>query len=530
MALIYSNLSAQKYFVAFTDKSNNKYSINTPQEFLSQRAINRRANQNIKITQEDLPVAQFYLDSLTKMGVKVLWPSKWLNGAIIQSGNTALIDTITRVSFISDSKLIWKSSSTIHSEKFINKEITLPTKAGLLSDYAQSFTQTTVNGHFLHQNGYTGKGMFIAVFDNGFGRADYLPAFDHLWNNNQINDAIDIVNPGNDIFNSDYFHGMYVLSTLGGYIEGEFKGSAPDANFLLFRTEDDASEYPIEEYNWIIAAEYADSAGVDVINSSLGYYEFNDPSMNYSYTDLDGKTSVCVKGAETAFSKGILIVNSAGNEGESSWKYIITPSDGENVLSVAAMTADSTKASFSSYGPTYDLRVKPDLTALGVNTTVQGINGSLVKLNGTSFSTPVISGFATCLWQAKPELSNKELLQILRKSGNQYDNPDDSFGYGIPNFLYALNVNSSIDEFTSENHFRITPNPFSNKIIINSNLNLWVKTNITIYDILGNMVYNKHLNYSHDILIENLEKLSPGLYVLQLELSNQKYNFKIIKK
>ncbi len=531
LALIYSDLSAQKYFVSFTDKSNNSYSIYTPLEFLSQRAINRRTNQDIEITQEDLPATQAYLDSLANMGVNILWPSKWLNGAIIQSNNLSLIDTITRVSFISESKLIWKSSSTTSVSKLISKENPISTKSDVLSNYGQSYNQTTtVNGHFLHQNGYTGEGMFIAVIDNGFGRADYLPAFTHLWNNNQIVDAIDIINPGNDVFNSESYHGMYVLSTIGGFIDGDYIGSAPDANFILFRTEDNSSEYPIEEYNWIVAAEKADSAGVDVINSSLGYYEFDDPSLNYSYSDMNGKTTVSVKGAEIAFSKGILVVNSAGNEALNSWKYIITPSDGENILSVAAMSVDSTIASFSSYGPSYDLRVKPDITALGVNAVVQGVNGSLVKLNGTSFSAPVISGFATCLWQAKPELSNRELLQIIRKSGNQYYNPDDSFGYGIPNFLLALDINSSVNELQSKSDFLVTPNPFSDKIEITSTLNPFVNAKVLIYDILGNLVYHENIVYSSKIVIDDLEKLSSGLFVLQLVISNQKYNFKIIKK
>ena len=524
-------MSAQKYFVSFTDKSNNSYSIYTPLEFLSQRAINRRTNQDIEITQEDLPVTQAYLDSLANMGVNILWPSKWLNGAIIQSDNSSLIDTITRVSFISESKLIWKSSSTTSVSKLISKENPISTKSDVLSNYGQSYNQTTtVNGHFLHQNGYTGEGMFIAVIDNGFGRADYLPAFTHLWNNNQIVDAIDIINPGNDVFNLDSFHGMYVLSTMGGFIDGDYIGSAPDANFILFRTEDNSSEYPIEEYNWIVAAEKADSAGVDVINSSLGYYEFDDLSLNYSYSDMNGKTTVSVKGAEIAFSKGILVVNSAGNEALNSWKYIITPSDGENILSVAAMSVDSTIASFSSYGPSYDLRVKPDITALGVNAVVQGVNGSLVKLNGTSFSAPVISGFATCLWQAKPELSNRELLQILRKSGNQYYNPDDSFGYGIPDFLLALDINSSVNELQSKSDFLVTPNPFSDKIEITSTLNPFVNAKVLIYDILGNLIYHENIVYSPKIVIDDLEKLSSGLFVLQLVISNQKYNFKIIKK
>ncbi|WP_301189240.1 S8 family peptidase [Plebeiibacterium sediminum] len=523
-------MNAQKYFIAFTDKANNTFSTNSPEAFLSQRAMQRRAKQNINITEEDLPVSQFYLDSLKKMNVNVLWPSKWLNGAIIETNNTTLIDTITRVSFISDARLIWKSNLKSSISKFQSQNPTASLKSDVTNLYGQAYNQTvTINGHLLHQEGYEGKGMLIAVIDNGFGHADELPAFNHLWNNNQIKASVDIVSPGSDVFHSEYTHGMYVLSVLGGYLDGEFKGAATEADYILLRTEDDNSEYPIEEYNWVIAAEYADSAGVDVINSSLGYYEFNDATFNHTYEDMDGQTTICVTGAEKAFSKGMLVVNSAGNEGSNPWKYIITPADGKNILSVAAMVTDSTKTSFSSYGPSYDGRVKPDITALGAQAAVQGISGSIIHLNGTSFSAPIIAGFATCLWQAKPNISNKELLQIIKRSSHQYYTPDDSFGYGIANFYRALDLSSSTSELQSKNGFRVTPNPFSNKIEISHHTKNLLNLNISIYDITGNIVYQENISTTNKHTINNLDKLCRGMYVLQLKDANQKYSFKIIK-
>ncbi len=523
-------MNAQKYFIAFTDKANNTFSINTPEAFLSERAIQRRAKQNIAITEEDLPVTQFYLDSLQKMNVNVLWPSKWLNGAIIETDNLTLIDTITRVSFISEARLIWKSSLKNSISKFPSQKTTAPLKADVTNLYGEAYNQTvTINGHLLHQQGYTGEGMLVAIIDNGFGHADELPAFNDLWNNNQIKASVDIVSPGSDVFNSDYTHGMYVLSVMGGYIEGEYQGAVTGADYILLRTEDDNSEYPIEEYNWVIAAEYADSAGVDVINSSLGYYEFNDASFNYTYKDMDGQTTICVSGAEKAFSKGMLVVNSAGNEGSKSWKYIITPADGKNVLSVAAMAVDSTRTSFSSYGPSYDGRVKPDITALGLQAAVQGTSGAIIHLNGTSFSAPVIAGFATCLWQAKPNISNKELLQIIKRSSHQYYHPDDSFGYGIPNFYSALDLSSSTNDFQTKNMFRISPNPFSDKIEISHRTKNLLNLKISIYDITGKMVMEENITSNNKHTINNLEKLSKGMYVLQLKDANQKYSFKIIK-
>ncbi len=523
-------MNAQKYFIAFTDKANNTFSINTPEAFLSERAIQRRAKQNIDITEEDLPVTQSYLDSLKKMNVNVLWPSKWLNGAIIETNNITLIDTISRVSFISEARLIWKSSLRSSISKFPSQISTVPLKADVTNIYGEAYNQTvTINGHLIHQEGYTGDGMLVAIIDNGFGHADELPAFNHLWSNNQIKASVDIVSPGNDVFNSEYTHGMYVLSVTGGYIEGEYKGAATGADYILLRTEDDNSEYPIEEYNWVIAAEYADSAGVDVINSSLGYYEFNDASFNYTYEDMDGQTTICVSGAEKAFSKGMLVVNSAGNEGANTWKYIITPADGKNVLSIGAMAIDSTRTSFSSYGPSYDGRVKPDITALGLQAAVQGTNGSIIHLNGTSFSAPIIAGFAACLWQAKPNISNKELLQIIKLSGHQYYTPDDSFGYGIPNFYRALDLSSSTNTFHSKSQFVITPNPFSNKIEISHRTKNILNLQVSIYNITGNIVYQEYISSTSKHTIYNLEKLSKGMYVLQLNDANHKYSFKIIK-
>ncbi len=529
--MIISDLNAQKYFVGFTDKADNDFSIIAPEEYLSQRAIGRRARQNIEITEEDLPVNQSYLDSLSKMDLKILWPSKWLNGAIIESDNSVLMDTITRVSFISSSRLIWKSTTNTTIQKFPSQNTDESLKADILSIYGESYNQTvTINGHLLHQEGYAGDGMLIAVIDNGFGHVDELPMFNHLWSNNKIKASVDFVNQGNNVFDSEYYHGMYVLSVLSGFIESEYKGSAPDANYILLRTEDDNSEYPIEEYNWVIAAEYADSAGVDVINSSLGYSQFDDTSFNYSYSDMDGKTTICVLGAEKAFSKGILVVNSAGNEGNSSWKYIISPADGENVLAVAAMNTDSTRASFSSYGPSFDDRIKPDIAALGVQNSVQDITGYVTHKNGTSFSAPVISGFASCLWQAKPTISNNELLQIIKLSSHHYYNPDDSFGYGIPNFYTALDIDSSTNETKLGNTYIISPNPFSDKIEIINGLKNIIKTQIKIFDLTGKQIVNKLVTSTNTYTINNLENLPSGLYILQLIESSQKYSFKILKK
>ncbi|GAF03046.1 S8 family serine peptidase [Saccharicrinis fermentans] len=363
---------AQKYFISFSDKNNNAYSINAPEKFLSQKAIDRRAKHHVVITEQDLPVTPSYLDSVRNMGVRVLWASKWLNGAIVESDHQSLMDTITSVSFVQDVKIIYSPTYGILTSKFKESQTAQITSLKSMGTYGAAWDQTqTLNGHYLHQNGFEGQGIEVAVIDNGFFKVNTLPLFSHLWNNGQILSCRDFVHPGGDIFQSDT-HGTMVLSVMGGYLRDEFKGSAPEAKYHLLRTEDGASEAPIEEYNWVVAAEYADSIGVDIINTSVGYYNFIGDYSNYSRQDMDGQTTIVVQGAEIAFSKGMMVVCSAGNEGNSQWGSIISPSDGEHILAVAAMGRDSVPASFSGYGPSADGRVKPDVSAMGLGVIGQG--------------------------------------------------------------------------------------------------------------------------------------------------------------
>ena len=518
-------LEAQKYFVSFSDKNNNAYSIDSPAEFLSQRAINRRIKQNISITSQDLPVTLSYLDSVKNMGMRVLWSSKWLNGVIIESDNTQLMDTISRVSFVSESKLIWKQPIGNSTQKFIETQSPLLLKSA--STYGSSWNQTkTVNGQSLHQNNYSGEGMVIAVLDNGFNKVNVLSSFTHLWDNDQILSSRDIVNPSGDVYVSGS-HGTNVLSVMGGFISGKFKGSAPKAAYHLLRTEDNASESPIEEFNWLLGAEYADSIGADIINSSLGYYVFDGDFTDYTYEDMDGRTTIVVRGAEIAFSKGMVVVCSAGNEGNNSWGKIISPADGENVLAVAAMQSDSLRASFSSYGPSADGRVKPDVTAVGQGAALQNLQGDIVFANGTSFSAPVMTGFVTCLWQAFPKLKNVELVKLVKENGHNYLSPDNSFGYGIPNFKAALELKNRIPVVNTTN-FRLFPNPFNNHIKITS-ANISIVDQLSLYDITGNLVYQqKQVTLPKEI--SQLDNLPQGVYLLKLNAQSYTHTRKIIKK
>ncbi len=318
-----------------------------------------------------------------------------------------------------------------------------------------------MNGQFLHNQNYKGQGMQIAVLDGGFYHADEYPAFDSLWANNQILGTRDFVDPTVSFFQTNY-HGMSVLSCMGGNIPGQLIGTAPKASYWLIRSEDTDTEYLVEEDNWVAAAEFADSAGCDIISTSLGYYTFNDASMNHTYADMDGKTTRVTKGANIAFSRGMLVFASAGNEGTYSWKHIIAPADGDDVIAVGAVNRDSVAAPFTSLGPASDGDVKPNVSAVGWNTYLETNNGDLGHLSGTSFSAPVMAGMAACLWQMYPDATARNVKNIIEMSCNKYNNPDSVVGYGIPDMAKAgfeMISDLPIITVTSSGKWIAYPNP-----------------------------------------------------------------------
>ena len=516
-----------KYRIEFADKNYNPYSIEKPEEFLSQRAIQRRIRQNIAVTESDLPVNPHYTDSLKSLGFRIINKSKWFNSVLIETEDTILLDTICKITFI-DSVTLVKPS--VQKKSLRNKFI-----SEFCADLAKQTTHnnqlTMLNGHILHEYGYKGEGMQIAVIDAGFIDADILPAFDSLWLNNQILGQRDFVDGDNWVLDA-HSHGMTVLSILGGNLPNELTGSAPGADYWLLRSEDTGSEYRIEEENWISAAEFADSAGVDVINTSLGYSTFDDTLQNYTYKDMDGRTTRISRGAVMAASKGILVVVSAGNEGNKLWKYITSPADADSILAVGAVDAYGTLASFSSVGPSYDGRIKPDIAAQGLGTVAQGLGG-LIGCNGTSCSAPVISGLAACLWQANYQLSNIEIIEMIKQSSSQYQNPDTLIGYGLPNFANALSQIGADLPYSSIRIKGIYPNPFLDKISL-----LFIQIApqdifIELYDIQGKMIkQKKYVNLpggEFELTIDNLGNLSQGIYIIKV-LSG-KYNFvnKLVK-
>lgn len=436
-----------KYWVQFSDKDDTPYSIERPEEFLSPLAIEKRAYRNIAITEQDLPVNDTYVAQVMELDTTLvlLTKSKWLNGITIYSEDSLIAEKITRLPFV----VLCERTAKLKEKEDFNYPISQyspaassPSKMGSPKsyDYGYAYHQMDLNhAQWLHYLGASGEGMLMVVLDAGFKNADEIPHFEALRNEGRLLGVKNFVLPGKSVFTTGS-HGTNVLSCIASYIQGEMIGSAPKASFYLGKTEDERSENMVEVDNWVAAVEWADSLGCDVLNSSLGYHDFDDKTQSYSYNDLNGHTCRASIAADIAASKGMLVCVSAGNEGNSKWKYITPPADAENVLTVGATDIYGNHANFSSWGPTSDGRVKPDANAVGSKTYVADISGQTIYSYGTSFSSPLLSGMVACLWQLFPEKSNLDVIKALRISGSGFFKPTEYGGYGIPDFLFAYNI------------------------------------------------------------------------------------------
>jgi len=537
-----AQISPNHYLVNFTDKKNSIYSINKPEKFLSQRSIARRLRYNIPIDSKDLPVNQSYIDKLNDLGLKIVNVSKWLNSACVYSVDSALLDTLHKYTFVKSVGFDKKKESNKQKNLMVKSQLKQfgiqSVDSNLATQYGDSYTQIKLhNGQLMHQAGYQGQGIHIAILDGGFYRVNELPAFDSLRFNNQILGTRDFVDGDLEVYDAAT-HGMMVLSTMAGNIPGKLLGTAPKASYWLLRTEQTDSEYMIEEYNWVAAAEFADSVGVDLINSSLGYNNFDDKSSSHLYADMDGNTTIVSRGADIAASKGILVVTSAGNEGSNNWRYISAPADADSVLTIGAIMKDSRRAYFSSYGPSSDKRIKPDVCALGLPSVVSGASGQVTTSSGTSFSSPIMAGLVACLWQAHPKLNNMEIIDIVKRSASQFSLPDTSLGYGIPDiysahiYLNALGFN----DLKSPENIHVFPNPFKNSInveFLSKVINIPYDLNIELFDTQGRMIWNKKFHDLKNNLnmqsIEQLESLNNGLYIIRLTANDMVLNKKVMK-
>lgn len=445
--LFFADASAQftRYVIKLRNKGGSTFSLSTPTAYLSQRAIDRRTRYGIAIDSTDLPVTPSYITQIRNVpNVTVLNISKWHNSVSIQTSDPNAITTINGFSFVQSVAPIAARTQNDTTEKLTIADepyISSQRSAGINDFFnygAGSLAEIKLHkGQFLHNIGLRGQGMVIALLDGGFFNYTALDAMDSIIINHQVLDTWDFYS-NNATVSDDHPHGMQCLSTIAANIPGQFIGKAPKANFMLYRTEDVNSEYPIEEFNMVCGMERADSAGADVISASLGYSDFDDASFDHTYAQMNGNTTMAAIGADLAAKKGILFVNAAGNEGSAAWHFIITPADGDSILAIGAVNTSGAVGSFSSYGPSSDGQVKPDVASIGVSAMVQSTSNTVVTGNGTSFACPNMAGLASILWQGFPEYNNMRIVRALREAGSIASTPNDRIGYGIPDLKAAF--------------------------------------------------------------------------------------------
>ena len=534
--------SYHRYIIEFTDKNNSPFSVNNPSAFLSQRAIDRRNRYDIQITETDLPINPNYIQQVLATGVKLLNRSKWLNSISIQTEDSLALAAIRDLPFVKSSNPIaFRTSgpSVVQNQKWNaqqSENSALKTEGFNPRDYGNAFHQINMlHGDDLHERGFLGQGMIIAQLDGGWYNMPLLDVFDSLRNDGRLLGVWNFVDQNDTVYNFAT-HGTEVLAFMAANKPGEMIGTAPKASFYLFLTEDVFSEFPIEEHNWAAAAEIADSLGADIISSSLGYTQFDDPTLDHTYADMNGHTCMSSRAAMIAASKGMIVCSSAGNSGESPWYYISAPADADSIITVGATDSTGTITAFSSHGPTSDGRVKPDVVAQGIRAwTIDPVPGAgTFPGNGTSFSNPIIAGLTACLWQAHPDKNNFQIIEAIKESASLFESPNDSMGYGIPDFRLANLFLSGNAPHPGSLPF-VYPNPFSTEFDIVYSEIAPQDVIVTIMDVLGRkdseFDYELHPDPSgyFYIPISYLEHAASGLYFVCVQFHDHTDLIRVMK-
>ena len=507
------------YWVTFTDKGD--ISSYTPSDLLSEKALENREKLDIPIDFQDYPVNRAYIKALSMRGIQIKNRSRWFNAVSAYVGEEDILGLLA-LPFVSDIRPVAGGQRTAEWEGILPHVAIEADSLPYLGTYRNQLNMIGVDS--LHALGFRGEGVTIAVFDNGYLGVDTVSAFQHLFDNNQILATRDFVDADDDVYEGCIHcrHGTQVLSTLAAVVPDRIRGSAPGATYILMRTENDASETPQEEDNWVAAAEFADSLGAQVFSTSLGYLDFfDDPRDNHSREDLDGNTTVITRAADLAAAKGIIVVNSAGNE---AGKGMAAPADGDSVIAVGAVDGRKIRASFSSFGYTVDERVKPDVMAVGAGTYLVNFNGMITQGNGTSFSCPILSGMLACILQAHPGTGYGDLYQALIQSADRFNEPNEFYGYGIPSAMGMHSLLGGASTVSTRNliekgHWQLYPNPGSGTFFLTTlHPSKFQRISLEISDLHGRRHYSNEL-----ITPMNGEKipirtnLSPGFYVYTLK-------------
>ena len=514
------------FWVFFTDKKENGFSYEQPEAFLSQRSVDRRAWQGLALTPEDEPVTAAYLEKLDSMGVEIRHVSRWLNGALMVNATSQLFQQVLALPFTDT--LPWvpePGKSHLPPEPSGSRfDPPLSSPPGLNygnARYQVGLTETEE----LHQRGYTGSGVWIGILDNGFRNVDSLPSFRNMISEGRLLGTKNFVN-STPVFRENTTHGMRVLSAAGALWNDTLVGTAPHASYYLCMTENPASETMIEEFAWIEALEFLDSMGVDVINTSLGYSDFEGDFFDHTREDLDGNTTFISRTASRAAGKGIICCLSAGNEGNKSWYNITPPADASDVLTVGAADSTGLIAPFSSRGPSADGRVKPDITGMGWYTWLQDPGGGIRQGSGTSFSAPLITGSVASLWQAYPQTSAKELIEAVRQSGNSYLKPNDDYGYGIPSFKIAYWTVTGVPSGKASCQVELFPNPARDWFLIKLPEQCSAPVRVDFFDLHGRLAGSRIMDTSG--LVRVPAELGRGLYILQIRTPEKIYHQRLI--
>ncbi len=545
-----------RHIVQFRDKQNSSYLVSSPAVYLSQASINRRIRQHITIDSTDLPVTPAYIDSLRSVpGVEVINQSKWLNQVLIRTIDSAALVRIRQFPFVKiamANALKANPGEEVIQKKFTEPVTPLPDRSEIsqrqqflraADTLSYGFMQPQIaihNGQYLHNRNFTGRGIVIAVLDGGFFNYHTNPAIDSVRLQNRIRGTFDFVNNESSV-TEDHPHGLQCFSIMAANIPGVMVGSAPHADYYLFKSEDSDSEFPVEEQNWVVAAEKADSAGADLISSSLGYTVFQDPAFNHEYSERNGHSTIVTIGANFAVKKGMIVMNSAGNSGNdlTDNKFIACPADGDSVVAVGAVDVNGNIATFSSWGPNSAGRVKPDIVSVGQGTVFASNTGTPAAGNGTSYSNPNVAGLVACLWQAFREFTNHEIINAVLQSSHRYANPDNPFGYGIPDFrkaydmLFAERMLRTSGTILGNDWIKAFPVPFDQSLTLLVNEVQGGKAYIQLLDASGRLIETGELTGSagQSTLIQFKKSISlpQGIYFIRYRDGGRKITIKVIK-